>query len=145
MAEINNSLAAQIQSNPIDIGKTLLTASQINSLRANTAQTEQETNYRQFQQDQGGGYRASEQNTLAETHQKQMGLAGQIGNILVNDQSTASRKQAIQAAKSGGVEIKPEVEQHILTAPADKVKQYGQNMRNASMPASTNMEATGES
>src|SRR5882724_6619855 len=105
MAEINNSLAAQIKSDPIDIGKTLLTASQINSLRANTAQTEQETGYRQFQQDQGGGYRASEQNTLAETAQKRLGIAGQIGNMMVNAKTAEDRKQAIKAAKDSGQSV----------------------------------------
>lgn len=143
MAEINNSLAAQIHVDPIDIGKTLLQAGQINSLRANTAQTEQETQYRQFQQDQNGGYRAPEVNTLAEAHQKQMGLAGQIGNMLVGDQSPAARQQAIKVAKDNGITIDPQVEQHIMTAPASQVKQYGQNMQRAGQTSSTAIEQSG--
>jgi len=144
MPEINNSLALGIKADPIDIMKPLAGAAQINSLRASTAKTQQDVDYNQFLQDQGGGYRPSEANTLAETNQKRLGLAGQIGNILVNDQSTAARMQALKAAKASGVNIDPQVEQHIMTAPASTVKQYGQNMRNAAMPSSTNMEATGE-
>ena len=144
MPEINNSLALGIKADPIDIMKPLAGAAQINSLRASTAKTQQDVDYNQFLQDQGGGYRPSEANTLAETNQKRLGLAGQIGNILVNDQSTAARTQALKAAKASGVNIDPQVEQHIMTAPASTVKQYGQNMRNAAMPSSTNMEATGE-
>jgi len=144
MPDINNSLALGIKADPIDIMKPLAGAAQINSLRASTAKTQQDVDYNQFLQDQGGGFRPQEQNTLAETSQKRLGLAGQIGNILVNDQSTAARTQALKAAKASGVNIDPQVEQHIMTAPASTVKQYGQNMRNAAMPSSTNMEATGE-
>lgn len=140
MAEINNSLALGVKPMELDVGKTLQQAAQINSLRASTAQTEQETGYRQFQQDQNAGYRVPEVNTLAEAHQKQMGIAGQIGNMLWNDQSLAARKQAIQAARDSGVKIDPQVEQHILSAPAAQVKQYGQNMRMAGQSSTSNRE-----
>lgn len=147
MAEINNSLAAQIQSQPLDISKPLLAAGQIRALQtksaleeAQTGQVQQETGYRQFQQDQNAGYRVPDVNTLAEAHQKQLGVAGQIGNMLVGDQSLASRKQAIQAAKDSGVKIDPQVEQHILTAPASQVKQYGQNMQKAGQASTSNIE-----
>ena len=75
MAEINNSLAAAI-TQP-DIGKTLLTAGQIKEMQAktaleeaSTAQTQQNTDYNAFQQQQNGGYRVPDVNTLAETAQK---------------------------------------------------------------------------
>ena len=141
MADINNSLALGIKADPIDIGKTLLQAGQINSLRASTAKTQQDIDYNQTLQDQGeNGMRPQEQNTLADAHQKQMGIAGQIGNILVNDQSPAARKQALQAAKDSGVKIDPQVEQHIMTAPASTVKQYGQNMQKAGQTSTANIE-----
>lgn len=140
MAEINNSLALGVKPVEFDITKPLEAAAKINSLRASTAQTEQETGYRQFQQDQNAGYRVPEVNTLAEAHQKQIGIAGQIGNMLVNDQSLAGRKQALQAAKDSGVKIDPQVEQHMLTAPAAQVKQYGQNMQRAGQNATANIE-----
>jgi hypothetical protein len=140
MAEINNSLALGVKPAEFDIAKTLLPAAQINYLRANTEQNQQETQYRQFQQDSNEGYRVPEVNTLAEAHTKQMGIAGQIGNMLVGDQSLASRKQAIQAARDSGVKIDPNVEQHILSAPASQVKQYGQNMQRAGQTATANIE-----
>jgi hypothetical protein len=140
MAEVNNSLALGVKPLDVDVIKPLTAAAHINALRANTAQTEQETGYRQFQQDENAGYRVPEVNTLAEAHSKQIGLAGQIGNMLVNDQSLPARKQAMQAAKDAGVTIAPETEQHILSAPADQVKQYGLNMQRAGQAATANIE-----
>lgn len=151
MPEINNSLAAQIQSQPIDIGKTLLTVGQINALRtksaleeASTAQTQQSTRYNQFLQDQGGGFRPGEANTLAETAQKRAALGGSIGNVMVNDPTPSGVKQAIEMAKKGGIPIDPATEQHLLTAPPDQIIQYGQNLRAHGQSAGGNMEATGE-
>lgn len=144
MAEINNSLALGIKADPIDIMKPLMGAAQINSLRAGTAQTEQETQYRQFQQDQGLGYRVNDLNILADTHQKQMDIGGRIGSILEKDQSLAARKQAIQLSHSAGRPVDPEVEQHILSAPASQVKQYGLNMQRGGQSAPSNMETSGD-
>lgn len=140
MAEINNSLALGIKPMEMDISKPLEAAAKINSLRASTAQTEQETGYRQFQQDQGGGYRATEQNTLAEAHQKQLGVAGQIGNMMVNAKSMSDRQQAIKAAEDSGVKIEPDVKQHLLSAPDAQFKQYGQNLQRAGQSSTTNIE-----
>src|SRR6267142_298770 len=131
MAEVNNSLALGIKPFEMDIGKTLGQAAQINSLRANTAQTEQETQYRQFQQDQGGGYRPGEANTLATTHQKQLDIAGQIGNAMVKAQTPADRQQVIQMSHEAGRPVNPKTEQALLTMPLDQFHQHGENMRKA--------------
>lgn len=141
MPDINNALALGIKPAEFDITKPLVAAAQINSLRANTAKTQQDIDYNQLLQDQGtAGMRPQEENTLAEAHTKQMGVAGQIGNMLVNDQSPSARKQAIQAAKDSGVKIDPQVEQHIMTAPAAQVKKYGQNMQMAGQNSTANIE-----
>ncbi|MDB5607778.1 MAG: hypothetical protein JWP25_4678 [Bradyrhizobium sp.] len=140
MAEINNALALGVKPAEFDIIKPLAAAAQINSLRANTAQTEQETGYRQFQQDQNEGYRVPEVNTLAEAHQKQMGMAGQLGNMMVNDPSPAGVKQAIEAAKKSGIPIDPKTEQHLLSAPPQQIIQYGKNLQAAGQTSTANIE-----
>lgn len=140
MAEINNSLALGVKPAEFDIAKTLLPAAQINYLRANTAQNEQETQYRQFQQDSNEGYRVPEVNTLAEAHTKQLGVAGQVGNMMVNAKSLADRQQAIKAAEDSGVKIDPQVKQHLLNAPDAQFKQYGQNLQRAGQTATANIE-----
>jgi hypothetical protein len=63
--------------------------------------------------------------------------------MLYADQSLASRQQAIQAAKDAGVKIDPRIEQHILSAPAGTVKQYGANMMQAGQPANAAIEQSG--
>lgn len=140
MAEINNSLALGVKPMEMDIAKPLEAATKINYLRANTAQTEQETGYRQFQQDSNEGYRVPEVNTLAEAHQKQIGLAGQIGNMLANDPSPSGVRQAIDAAKKAGVPVDPSTEQHLLTAPPQQIVKYGQNMQRAGQPSTAAIE-----
>jgi hypothetical protein len=151
MPDINNSLALGIKDDPIDIGKTLLTAGQINALRtrsaleeASTAQTQQQTEYNQFQQDQNEGYRAPDVNTLAEAHQKEMDLRGRVGNMMVNAKTMADRQQAIQAAKDSGKPVDPDTEDHLLKVPLSQFQQYGQNLRRGGMSSESNMVATGE-
>lgn len=145
MAEVNNSLALGVKPVEFDIAKPLEAAAKINSLRASTAQTEQETGYRQFQQDENAGYRVGDVNTLAEAHTKQLGLAGQVGNMMVNARSMSDRQQAIKAAEDSGIKIDPGVKQHLLSAPEAQFKQYGENMRKAGQSATANMETSGES
>ena len=144
MPEINNSLALGIKADPIDIMKPLAGAAEINSLRTNTAKTQQDVDYNQFLQDQGGGFRPDALNTLAETHQKQMDIGGRIGSILEKDQSLAARKQAIQLSHAAGRPVDPDTEQHLLTAPASQVRQYGLNMQRGGQSASSNMETSGD-
>lgn len=147
MAEINNSLAASINSAPLDIGKTLLTVGQLNALRtksaleeATTANTIQDTAHNKFLQDQGGGNRPTDTNTLAEAHQKHMGMAGSIGNVMVNDPSPSGVRQAIDMAKKAGVPIDPATEQHLLTSPPQQIVQYGKNMQAAGQQSTSNIE-----
>lgn len=139
MAEIDNALAAHALK-PLDIASPLEAAAKINSLRASTAQTEQQTQYNQFQQDSNQGYRVPDVNTLAEAHQKQIGLAGQIGNMLANDPSPAGVRQAIDAAEKAGVPVDPSTEQHLLTAPPQQIVKYGQNMQRAGQASTANIE-----
>jgi len=144
MAEINNSLALGIKADPIDISKTLLTAAQLNSLRASTAQTEQETQYRQFQQDQNGGYRVPDVNTLAEANAKKSDLRGRAANEIYNDPSDAGVKRAFEHWESGGQPLDSLTKNRILAMPPEQRKATAAQIRAGSMPSSTNMEATGE-
>src|SRR6267142_931213 len=114
MAEVNNSLALGIKPFEMDIGKTLGQAAQINSLRANTAQTEQETGYRQFQQDQNQGYRIPDANTLQETNQKKAQLRGMAANEIYNDPSDAGVQKAFQHWEAGGAPLDSLTKQKIL-------------------------------
>lgn len=141
MAEINNSLALNVKPFEADISKPILAASQINYLRANTDKTQQEVDYNNTLQAQGqNGMRPQEENTLADAHQKQIGLAGQIGNMLASDPSPAGVQQAIAAAKKAGIPVAPETEQHLLSAPPQQIVKYGQNMQRAGQTATANIE-----
>lgn len=141
MAEVNNSLALGVKPAEFDIGKPLLQAGQINSLRANTAKTQQDIDYNQRLQDQGqNGMRPQEENTLSEAHSKQIGLAGQIGNMLASDPSPTGVRQAIDAAKKAGIPVSSETEQHLLSAPPQQIVKYGQNMQKAGQTSTANIE-----
>ena len=147
MAEINNSLALGVKNDAPDIGKTLLTAGQIKEMQAKTAleeasteQTQQNVDYNAFQQQQNGGYRAEQANTLAETAQKKAALGGSIGNIMVNDPSKSGVKQAIDLAKKAGIPIDPDTEKHLLSAPPEKIAQYGKNLQAYGQPSTSSIE-----
>jgi hypothetical protein len=144
MAEINNSLALGIKNDPIDIMKPLLGAAQINSLRASTAQTQQNVDYNQFLQDQGGGFRPNEQNTLQEVYQKKSELRGRAANEIYNDPSDAGVKRAFQHFEQAGAPLDDETKKNMLAMPPAQRKQTALQIRQGSMPSSTNMETTGE-
>lgn len=148
MAEINNSLALGIKNDAPDIGKTLLTAGQINEMRAktaleeaSTAQTQQNVDYNQLLQDRGEGVRPGDANTLAATSQKRLEIQGQIGNVMSNAKTQADRQQAIDMAeKAAGKPIDPKVKEHLLTAPLPQFQQYGKNMQAGGQSSTTNVE-----
>lgn len=141
MAEINNSLALGVKADAPDLGKTLLNVGQINYLRANTAKTQQDIDYNQTLQDQGqNGMRPQEENTLAEAHTKQLGVQGQIGNMMVNAKTPEDRLQAIKASEDAGKPVDPKTKQHLLDIPLSQFRQYGANMQRAGQTSTANIE-----
>lgn len=151
MAEINNSLALGVKADAPDIGKTLLQVGQINSLRANTAKTQQDVDYNNLLQSQDpNGRRPQERNTLDEATTKELGIQGQIGNQMQQAKTTEDRLQAIQASEDAGKPVSPKMKQHLLEIPLSQFQQYGKNMQaggmapaNSGIIATSNQSATG--
>jgi hypothetical protein len=147
--DINNSLALGINANTPDVGKTLLTIGQLNELRtksaleeATTSQTQQNVDYNQFQQDQFGGLRVNEYNTLQEANQKRSDLRGRFANRLYNDPTDV--QGTIKEAADSGVPLTDGEEKKLRGMTTQERQQWAMNHRNASMPSSANMQATGE-
>jgi hypothetical protein len=130
MAEINNALALGVKADAPDIGKTLLNVGQINSLRANTAKTQQDIDYNQLLQDQGtAGMRPQEENTLAEAHTKQADLRGRAANEIYNDPTDAGVQRAFQHWEAGGAPLDSLTKQRILAMPPAERKQTALQIR----------------
>lgn len=127
MAEINNSLAASINSQPVDLGKTLLTIGQLNALRTRSALEE-----------------ASTANVQQETYQKQSDLRGRAANEIYNDPSDEGVQRAFEHWENGGAPLDSLTKQRILAMPPAQRRATAAQIRSGAMPSSTNMEATGE-
>lgn len=138
MAEINNSLALGVKPAEFDIMKPLAGAAQINSLRANTAKTQQDIDYNQRLQDQGqNGMRPQEENTLAEANTKQAELRGRAANEIVQDPSDAGVQSAFKHFEQAGAPLPPKVQQEMLAMPPEQRRQRALQIQQGSMPSST--------
>jgi hypothetical protein len=142
MPEINNSLALGIKADPIDIMKPLMGAAQINSLRAGTAKTQQDVDYNQFLQDQGGGLRPAQQNELADYAAKRADLRGRFANRLYNDPTDVDG--TIKEAKDNGTPLTDQEQQKLKSMTKQERQQWAMNHRNAAMSSESNMGVTGE-
>lgn len=144
MPDIDNTIALRAQAPaPIDVMGALTKAAQLRKTEADTKLQQQEYAYRQFQQDQNEGYRASEVNTLADAHAKHLAIQGQIGNVLANAKSLEDIKQAIKMSNDYGRKVDQKTEQHLLSAPLSTVQQYGENMQRAGQSSVSNIQQSG--
>jgi hypothetical protein len=111
LPEINNSLALGIKNDPIDIGKTLLQAGQINQLRAST------------------------QNTLADTAQKRFDLMGRLGNAMQQDPERVA--DHIKTYENAYGPVDPQVKDHLLNSPPSEIIRMGKNLQQGAMQSET--------
>jgi hypothetical protein len=137
MPEINNSLALGVKSDPVDLMGTLGKAAAFRESQAKTNILEQSYGEREREYGENSGLTAGQRATMSKTQQEAM---GPIGNILSNDQSLPARQQALSLAKRAGIPMDTMTEQHLLTAPADQIKQYGVNAQRLGQASTTNIE-----
>jgi hypothetical protein len=124
MAEINNSLALQIQQP--DIGKTLLTAGQINEMRAKTALEE-----------------ASTQNTQASTAEKNAGLRGQAASIIWQNPTPDGVEESIKHFHNNGTPLDSLTQESMRKMARDNpqaLKQRAADIMHGGMSAQTNTQ-----
>lgn len=140
MPEINNALALGVKSDPVDLMGTLGKAAAFRESNAKADILQQSYGEREREYGENGGLTSSQRSTMSKTQQEAM---GPIGNILSNDQSLPARQQALSLAKRAGIPMDTMTEQHLLTAPADQVKQYGVNAQRLGQASSTNIEQSG--
>jgi hypothetical protein len=140
MPEINNALALGVKSEPVDMIGTLAKAQALKQSQAQTNILEQSYGEREREYGENGGLTSGQRATMSKTQQEAM---GPIGNILSNDQSLPARQQALSLAKRAGIPMDTMTEQHLLTAPADQIKQYGVNAQRLGQASTTNIEQSG--
>lgn len=144
MAEINNSLAAQIQVPQIDLASTLGKAAQINSLNASTERTQQEVEHNKFLYKQGGGYTPGELQTQAVTQQQHLENGGRIGNAYLANPTDASWSAAVDEASKVGLIRGGSLEKaQYLSLPPQQRMSVAKSLQQAGMPSQTAVEQTG--
>lgn len=137
MAEINNSLASQIQVPQIDVLGTLGKATQLQL-------GQQELQHRQFLYDQGGGYNPSELNTLANTRNTEAETYGRIGNILSNDQSDAAVGLVHDLAKKSNIPAADLYAARLMKMNAGQRKQFGSSLQQYGQSSTPSVEQSGQ-
>jgi hypothetical protein len=151
--EINNSLALGITNNAPDIGKTLLTASQIKEMQtksaleeATTAQTQQTTDYNAKQEamPENNGLRVHEAGVQADTNIKRSDLRAREANEIFNDPSDKGIQSSFKRWETAGHPLDTLTQQSMLSMSPAERKARADQIRQGGMPSSTNMEATGE-
>lgn len=137
MPEINNALALGIKSDPVDMMGTLGKAAALKQTEAQTNILQQSYGEREREYGENGGLTSSQRSTMSKTQQEAM---GPIGNILSSDQSPQARQQAISLARRAGIPMDDMTAGHLMSAPADQVKQYGVNAQRLGQSSTANVE-----
>jgi hypothetical protein len=135
MAEINNSLALQVQ--PLDVAGSLAKAAQLRNenLSGDLKQQAYGANEREYEEN--GGLTAGQRATMSNTQRETMSA---IGNVLANDQSKAAVQHVIGMVRRSGISMDDMMAGHLMSAPPEQIKQYGLNAQRLGQSSTQNIE-----